>query len=274
MRLRDKTAIVTGAGRGIGRACALRFATEGADLVLADVCADVPQVPVPLATAAQLAETAELCREQGAAVLTVAVDVRDTQAVIGAVEQAVDRFGAIDVLLNAAGIAVPSGQPVHETTESDWAVHLDINLSGPWRMTRAVVPGMITRRSGSVVNVASTAGLVGYRHFAGYVAAKHGLVGLSRAAALDYASFKVRVNAICPGSVRDDPLLDGRMLGDIARALDLPVAGHERTFLRDQPTNSLVAAEDVAATAVWLASDESRHVTGSVVTVDGGFSAR
>ena len=124
------------------------------------------------------------------------------------------------------------------------------------------------------VNVASTAGLVGYRHFAGYVAAKHGIVGLTKAAALDFAPMKVRVNAVCPGSVRDDAAAEGRMLAEIARALEVTVGEHEQAFTEAQPMNALVEPGDIAGAVVYLASDESRQVTGSVLTVDGGFSAR
>jgi NAD(P)-dependent dehydrogenase (short-subunit alcohol dehydrogenase family) len=133
---------------------------------------------------------------------------------------------------------------------------------------------MTAQRGGSIINIASTAGLVGYRHFAGYVAAKHGVVGLTKATALDYAPMKVRVNALCPGSIRDDHAVEGRMLSEIARSLDVPVAEHEQTFLQAQPMNALIEPEDVAMAALWLASDDSRQVTGSVVTVDGGFTAR
>jgi NAD(P)-dependent dehydrogenase (short-subunit alcohol dehydrogenase family) len=133
---------------------------------------------------------------------------------------------------------------------------------------------MIDQRCGSIINVASTAGLVGYRHFAGYVAAKHGLIGLTKSAALDYAPFRVRVNALCPGSVRDDPLVEGRMLAEIARSLHLPAGDHEDIFLRDQPMNALIEPADIAGAAVWLAGDDSRQVTGSVITVDGGFTSR
>jgi len=274
LRLRDKAIVVTGAARGLGRACAIAFAKEGADVALIDIGRDLPGVPYPMGTVSQLALTAELCREHGAAVLTAHADVRDLAAVDHAVSEACERFGVLDVLVNNAGIAGPAGKPVHEIAEHEWSLMLDVDLSGAWRMTRAVGRVMAARRAGSIINVASTAGLVGYRNFAGYVAAKHGLIGLTKAAALDYAPMKVRVNALCPGSVRDDHHTEGRMLAEIARALDVPVADHEATFLEAQPMNALIEPEDVAAAAVWLASDESRQVTGSVVTVDGGFAAR
>ena len=274
MRLSGKTVVVTGAARGLGRACAIAFAKEGADISLIDVARDLPGVPYPLGTASQLAHTAALCREHGAAVLALQADVRDLAAVEHAVAAAGERFGALGVLVNNAGIACPAGKPAHEITEQEWSLMIDVDLSGAWRMTRAVGAMMAARGAGSIINIASTAGLVGYRNFAGYVAAKHGLIGLTKAAALDYAPMKVRVNALCPGSVRDDHHLEGRMLSEIARALDVPAADHEAAFLEAQPMNALIEPEDVAAAAIWLASDESRQVTGTVVTVDGGFTAR
>ncbi|MFE6667642.1 SDR family oxidoreductase [Streptomyces sp. NPDC057697] len=274
MLLRGKTAVITGAARGLGRSCAVRFAQEGADLFLLDVAEDLHGVPYPLGSAAQLAETAALCEKHGAAVATAAADLRDPAAVADAAGQALDRFGPVQILVNNAGIATPSGKQTHEITEAEWSLMLDIDLSGAWRMTKAVVPQMIEQRAGSVINVSSTAGLVGYRHFAGYVAAKHGLIGLTKASALDYAPFGVRVNALCPGSVRDDPLVEGRMLSEIARSLDVAVGEHEEVFVRDQPMNALIEPRDVAGAAVWLAGDDSRQVTGTALTVDGGFSAR
>ncbi len=273
-RLEGKVAIITGAARGIGRACATAFAGQGADLVLLDVCDDLDGVPYRLGTRSQLDHTAKICAAAGASVLTRACDVRDATAAREAAETAADRFGRIDVLVNNAGIAAPSGKVAHEITEAEWDLMLDVDLTGAWLMIRAVVQTMVAQRSGSIVNVASTAGLVGYRNFAGYVTAKHGLVGLTRATALDYAPFRVRANALCPGSVRDDPGLEGRMLVEIARSLEVDTADHEAVFAEQQPTNNLVEAQDVAAAAVWLASDESPHVTGSVITVDGAFTAR
>jgi NAD(P)-dependent dehydrogenase (short-subunit alcohol dehydrogenase family) len=273
-RLAGKVALVTGAARGLGRAVATAFARQGADLALLDVAADLDGVPYPLGTPSQLDHTAALCRGYGAAVLTVRADVRVLADAEAAVVHVGDRFGRIDVLVNNAGIAAPSGIATHEITEAQWNLMIDVDLGGAWRMTRAVAGRMVDQGGGAIVNVASTAGLVGYRHFAGYVAAKHGVIGLTRASALDYAPHRVRVNALCPGSIRDDAVLEGRMLAEIARCLHIPEADHEAVFKQDQPTNTLVEADDVAAAAIWLASDESSHATGAVITVDGGFSAR
>ncbi|GHJ41524.1 3-ketoacyl-ACP reductase [Streptomyces sp. TS71-3] len=265
--------MITGAARGIGRACAVRAAEEGADVVLIDICGDLPAVPYPLASAEQLENTARLCRKNGASVLVETADVSSRSAVRSAVTAAVDRFGRIDVLINNAGIGAPSGRPAHEFTEEEWRVLLDVNLSGPWRMIAAVAPVMIAQRSGSIVNVASTAGLVGYRHFAGYVASKHGLVGLTRAAALDYAPMNVRVNALCPGPVRDDPAVDGQMAAVVAESLGISTEEQEAVDLASVAMSSLVDPADLAGAAIWLAGDDSRKVTGTVVAVDAGFSA-
>ncbi|MET8419253.1 SDR family oxidoreductase [Streptomyces sp. NPDC005134] len=273
-RLAGRTAVVTGAGRGIGRACATAFAAQGASLVLVDIAADIPGVPYPLASRSQLDHTTRLCRDLGSAVLPLVADVRRAEDAERVAAEAVERFGKIDILVNNAGIAGPSGKIVHDVTEDDWAVMMDVNLNAPWRMTKAVGAAMTERRTGSIVNIASTAGLVGYRNFSGYVASKHGLVGLTKAAALDYAPYRVRVNAICPGSVRDGEANEGRMLVEIGRSIGIEPADHEASFITQQPMNALVEAEDVAAAAVWLASDESRHATGSVVSVDGGYSIR
>jgi NAD(P)-dependent dehydrogenase (short-subunit alcohol dehydrogenase family) len=274
MQLDGKVAVITGTARGIGRACAVQFAAQGARLVLLDVAAPISGVPYPLGSKSQLDHTQELCRAQGAATLAVIADVRDPNGIRDAIDLTIERFGRIDILVNNAGIAAPSGKAAHEIDEDEWQLMIDIDLSGAWRMLKATSPGMLARRSGSIINIASTAGMVGYRHFAGYVAAKHGVIGLTRAAALDFAPFKVRVNAICPGSVRDDAAVEGRMLSEIARSLSVPVEEHEQTFVQAQPMNALIEPEDVSATAVWLASDSSRQITGSVVAVDGGFTAR
>lgn len=273
-RLGGRVALVTGAARGIGRACAFALAEEGADLALIDVAEDIPGCTYPLGTAAQLRMTADLCEERDATVAVHRADIRSAEQLTTVVEDVLDRFGHVDVLVNNAGLATPAGRSAHELDEEQWRLMVDVDLTGAWRMVRLVVPHMLDRRSGSVINIASTAGVVGYPHFANYAAAKHGLVGLTRAAALDYAASGVRVNALCPGSVRDEPALEGRMLGGIGEALGLPPEHHEQVFIDSQPTRQLVSAYDVAGACRWLASDDSRGVTGSVITVDGGYSAR
>lgn len=274
MRLNGKIAVITGAARGLGRECAVKFAEEGADLLLVDVAGDVAGVPYPLGSHSQLEHTAALCADAGSAVATIVADVRDPEQCAGVAADVLDRFGAVDILVNNAGIASPSGKVVHTITEEEWSVMLDTDLSSAWRMMKAIGPVMVEQQSGSIINVSSTAGLVGYRHFAGYAAAKHGLIGLTKATALDYAPFRVRVNALCPGSVRDDPVVEGRMLSEIARSLGVAVDDHEDVFVRDQPMNALMEPADIAGAALWLAGDDSRRVTGSVLTVDGGFTAR
>jgi NAD(P)-dependent dehydrogenase (short-subunit alcohol dehydrogenase family) len=274
MRLKGAVALITGAARGIGRACAVEFARQGADLILFDIGKNLQRVPYPLGSKSQLLHTAKLCRDQTSVVQTFLVDVTHQNEIRNAVDKALSRFGRIDVLLNNAGIAAPSGKIAHEISEDEWTTMIDVDLSGAWRMIRAVGGHMTSQRAGSIINIASTAGVVGYRHFSGYVAAKHGVIGLTKAVALDYAPLKVRVNALCPGSVRDAEHVEGRMLSEIARSLDVSVEDHESTFVQAQPMNALIEPEDIAHSAVWLASDESRQVTGAVITVDGGYSSR
>lgn len=273
-RLEGTVAVITGAARGVGRACATLFAAEGADLVLIDVPGDLPGVPYPLGNESQLLHTAQQCRAHGSDVLVATADVRSLDALEAVRDRALEHFGRVDVLVNNAGIVAPSGRPVHRTTEQEWLVMLDVDLSGAWRTTHLFAPGMAEHRRGSIVNISSTAGMVGYRNFAGYVAAKHGLIGLTKASALDYASLGVRVNAVCPGNIQDEPSVEGRMLSEVARALGVPANGHEALFTEQQPMNTLVAPADVASAVLWLASEEARHVTGTTVTVDAGYTVR
>jgi NAD(P)-dependent dehydrogenase (short-subunit alcohol dehydrogenase family) len=268
------TAVVTGAARGLGRAVAVALARAGSDLVLVDIGADLPGVGYPMGTVAQLETTAALCRKEDTAVETVVGDLRAPTTADDVAGCALERFGRIDTLVNCAGLAGPSGKPVYELSQAEWALVMDVNLTAVWQMIRAVAPSMVDRRRGSIVNISSTAGVVGYRHFASYVASKHGVIGLTKAAALDLAPWGVRVNAVSPGSIRDDLELDGRMLSAVAGYLSVPADRHESAFLPQQPTNALVEAEDVASAVVWLAGDGSRSTTGATIVVDGGFSAR
>jgi NAD(P)-dependent dehydrogenase (short-subunit alcohol dehydrogenase family) len=268
------TVLVTGAARGVGRATAVAFAEEGADLLLVDVCEPIEGVPYELGTHEHLEETAERCRRSGARVLGAPVDVRSQEEIDAAVARGARELGTVSVLVNNAGLVGPAGSPAHELDESEWTLVLDVNVSGPWRCAKAVLPGMVAAGGGSIVNVASTGGLVGFRLFANYVTAKHALIGLTRALALDYAEHGIRVNAVCPTSVRDRSDLDSAMLGAVADMLGATLDEYEELSVIQHPLGRLVEAEDVAAAAIWLASEAARSITGAVIAVDGGFTAR
>ncbi|HEX5851852.1 MAG TPA: SDR family oxidoreductase [Solirubrobacteraceae bacterium] len=268
------TVFITGAARGVGRATALAFAREGANVLLSDICAPIEECPYQLGTAEQLEESASKCRALGSRVATAVLDVREQEQIAAAVERCHSELGQIDVLVNNAGLVGPAGAPAHELDESEWTTMVDVDLNGPWRCAKAVLPDMLARRGGAIVNVASTAGMVAFPFFANYVAAKHGLIGLTRALALDYAPHSIRVNAICPTSVRDEPELDSAMLGGVASMLGVDAEDYEALSLPHHPLGSLVSGGDVAAAIVWLCSAGAGRVTGAVIPVDAGFTAR
>jgi NAD(P)-dependent dehydrogenase (short-subunit alcohol dehydrogenase family) len=244
------------------------------NLLLLDVCAPIEGCPYPLATPEDLEHTADSCRDLGARVLSVTADVRSAQQVEDAVRRCREELGSVDVLVNNAGLVGPAAVAAHELRESDWTLLIDVDLTGPWRCAKAVLPDLVAKRAGAIVNVASTAGLVAFPHFANYVAAKHGLIGLTRALALDYAPYGIRVNAVAPTSIRDERRLSSRMLGGVADMLGIGVEDYETLSLPHHPLGSLVSAVSVASAITWLASDEAAHVTGAVIPVDAGFSIR
>lgn len=268
------TAAITGAGRGVGRATAEAFAADGAALLLVDVCRPIEGLPYPLATREDLERTAELCRSRGASVVTAIADVRSAEQVEEALARGRAELGPFDVLVNNAGVVGPAGIVAHELDEAAWDLVVDIDLSGPWRCAKAVLPDLIARRGGAIVNVASTAGLVAFPHFANYVAAKHGLIGLTRALALDYAPYGIRVNAVAPTSIRDEQRLDSGMLAGVAGMLGVGADDYEALSLPHHPLGALVSADDVAQAILWLASGASKHVTGAVIPIDAGFTVR
>jgi NAD(P)-dependent dehydrogenase (short-subunit alcohol dehydrogenase family) len=274
MRRVPEVVFITGAARGVGRATALAFAETGARLLLTDICADIDECPYPLGTEAQLEETARRCRAAGAEVVTATADVRDQGQIDDTVSRAASTLGPVSVLVNNAGLVGPAGAPAHQLDEAEWTTMVDVDLNGVWRCAKAVLPGMVAARRGSVVNVSSTAGLVAFPYFANYIAAKHGVIGLTKALALDYAPFGVRVNAVCPTSVRDEPELDSAMLAGVAGMMGVEAEDYEALSLPHHPLGTLVTAADVAATIVWLSSNGAQHTTGAVIAVDAGFTAR
>jgi 2-keto-3-deoxy-L-fuconate dehydrogenase len=243
-RLLGKTALITAAGQGIGRATALAFAREGADVWATDINEEA------LATLA-----AEL-----PGIVTRRLDVTDA----GAISTIVAEAGALDILFNCAGI-VHNGT-ILDCSEADWDISFDLNVRSMYRITRAALPTMIENGGGSIVNVASVASNVkGVPNRFLYGATKAAVIGLTKAVAADFVGQGIRCNAICPGTVQT-PSLDGRI-----NAFDDPKAARA-AFIARQPMGRLGTAQEIAALAVYLASDESAYTTGTQSIIDGGMT--
>ena len=245
-RLEGKTAVVTGAGRGLGAAVSRLFAREGAAVVLADV------------NLADVRDLAEEITAAGGAAAAVRADVTSEPEVESMVNTAVDRYGRVDILINNAGIA--GNGSVVELTEAGWDRVMAVNLKGVYLCSRNVIPHMTRAGGGSIVCVSSIAGVVGQKGQAAYHASKHGVIGLVRCMALDHAEAGIRVNAVCPGAV-DTPLLAG---------LTEPQMDDLRAM---HPMGRIARPEEVARAVLYLAGGESSFVTGSAFLIDGGYTA-
>jgi NAD(P)-dependent dehydrogenase (short-subunit alcohol dehydrogenase family) len=254
VKLLDRVALVTGGGRGIGRAIALAFAREGAHVALA------------ARTGAELDAVAAEVQGLGRKTLAVTCDVGERAQVDDAVRQVVGALGPVEILVNNAGIAAAA--KFLDTDDALWERHLRVNLTGAFLVTRAVLPGMLAGRWGRIINVLSTAARQGYPFVAAYTASKHGLLGLTRALALEVVAAGVTVNAICPGYVATElTWASARNIQErTGRAFDEAV----RSLAAFSPQKRLIEPEEVAALAVLLASDEARGVTAQAWQVDGG----
>jgi NAD(P)-dependent dehydrogenase (short-subunit alcohol dehydrogenase family) len=257
MKLDGKAAFVTGGGRGIGRAIALEFAREGARVfAVARSEREVESV------AAEIREG-----RGGESASHSTCDVADPQSVARAFDEAREFFGrGPDILVNNAGIA--ESAKFTDTSDEFWQRHIAVNLSGTFYCMRAALPAMVERGWGRVINVASIAGKTGAAYIAAYSASKHGVLGLTRSAALEVAAKGVTVNAVCPGYV--DTEMTARALDNIEVKTGRSRAEALETIKRMSPQNRLVTAEEVAAVALLLASDEGRGITGQAINVDGG----
>ncbi len=274
-RLDGKVALITGAARGIGRAQAVRFAQEGADVIALDVCGPVDTVLIPPATPEDLAETARLVAAAGRRAFTEIVDVRDADGLHAAADRGVERFGGLDIVCATAGIT--SRGVATEMSEQVWQTMLDVNLTGVWRTCKVAVPHLIARGSGSVILVSSIAGLRGLVGVAHYTSAKHGVVGLMRSLANELAPHGIRVNTVHPTNV-DTPMIQNDVVSSAFRPdLDRPPTRAEfaeaaRSMnMLDVPW---VDPVDVANASLFLASDEARYVTASTLIVDAGSTQR
>ena len=249
MRLSGKTAIVTGAGSGIGRAIATSFAKEGANVVL------VGRRREPLA---------ETARECGHSRLVIVADLRKAADISGIVDQAVARFGALDIVVNNAGALIAG--TIDSQNEDDFNEMMDVNVKAVWLLSRAALPHLRKRGGGSIINVSSVVGLIGMRNRLGYCASKGAVTLLSKAMAMDLAEEKIRVNCICPGIVETEMVADF-----VRKAPDPAAARRARESLHAM--NRFGQPDEIAGCAVFLATDESRWMTGAAIPVDGGYLA-
>ena len=271
-RVQGKVAFITGAARGQGRSHALRLAEEGADIIAVDICRDVTSVPYPLGSEEDLAETVKQVEALDRRILARPADVRDLSALRAVVEEGLAEFGHIDIV--SANAAVLSFGPGIELNEDVWQEMIDINLTGVWKTVRATAPAMVERgQGGSIILTSSVAGLAAYLNFAHYVSAKHGVVGLMRALAVELAPHMIRVNTIHPTTV-DTPMVHNPALYEV---FGQPGASRDEVREAFKPLNSLpipwVEAIDISNALLFLASDEARYVTGLTMTVDAGATA-
>lgn len=249
--LAGKTALVTGGSSGIGQATALAFAGAGANVVVADV----------LEVAGT--ETARLIEQRGGRAFFMKCDVSSEEDIKQTVRRTIETFGSLDFAVNNAGIEGKPASTVDCTVEN-WDRVIDINLKGVWLGMKYELPQMLKQGSGSIVNISSIAGLIGFQGVPAYVASKHGIIGLTKTAALEYAKSGVRVNAVCPGII-ETPMIDRFTQGD-AKAKSGLAAG--------EPMGRMGHPEEIASAVLWLCSEGAAFVTGHSLVADGGWVAQ
>jgi 3-oxoacyl-[acyl-carrier protein] reductase len=248
-RLEDKVALITGAGSGIGRASAERFAAEGAQVAVVDLKG--------------AAETVAAIEAAGGEAIALTTDVADEDAVAAMAEVALERFGRVDVLMNNAGI-LEDFLPAADTPTAVWDRVLGVNLFGQFFTARALLPQMVERGDGAIINVASTAGLNGGNGGAAYTTSKHAIIGFTRQLCFDYARQGIRCNVICPGAVETG------MTKEIFASPDAAVMA----AVESAPIGRWAQPDELANAALFLASDEASFVNGAVYLVDGGFDSK
>jgi len=252
MKLKDKTAIITGAASGIGRAAALRIAQEGAVVVAVDV------------DEKGLAETALLAKEQGSHVITMRCDVADENNVTDVISEMITEHGQIDILVNIAGVQVT--KLLADTTYAEYNKMMEINMGGTFLFCREVLPYMRKAKCGAIVNLASELAFVGYPELASYTATKGAMVSFTRSVALEAIRDGVRVNCVCPGAT-DTPIF---WEGETSEQKRIEMLEQVK---REKPIGRLVTPEEVAAGIVFMASDDASAIVGTNLVIDGGFTA-
>jgi (+)-trans-carveol dehydrogenase/(-)-trans-carveol dehydrogenase len=271
-RVAGKVAFITGAARGQGRSHAIRLAQEGADIIAVDICEDVPGIPYPGATEADLAETVKQVEALDRRIVAVKADVRDYAGLKAALDDGVAQLGRLDIVSANAGIGT-APVAAWEMEESVWQTMIDINLTGVWHTAKAAIPHLIEGgHGGSIIITSSAAGLQAYQNIAHYVSAKHGVVGLMRTLALELAPYFIRVNSLHPTQV-DTPMIQNEPTWRLFRP-DLEHPTEADFAPASQAMNALpipwVDPVDISNAVLYLASDESRYVTGVTLPVDAG----
>ncbi|WP_254823599.1 SDR family NAD(P)-dependent oxidoreductase [Haloglomus halophilum] len=278
--LTDRTALVTGAGSGIGRASALRFAEEGANVVVADIVEGPGR------------ETVDLIEDGGGSATFVEVDVSSLESTRRMVDTVVETYGGLDFAHNNAGILTDFVE-VTGIAEEQWDRLIDVNLKGVWACLKAEIPAMRRQGGGAIVNTASEAGLVGMGGLSSYSASKHGVVGLTKSVALEYADRDIRINAVAPGPTRtniqsgllgesgavgggDSPSLLDRLCRAV-QLLRLTIrtlrADFDTSAMRDVPMDRVADPEEIAGVVAFLCSTDASYITGHTIPVDGGQAA-
>lgn len=246
---KNKVAIITGGSFGIGRATAIAFSKKGARVVIVDWVEDQ--------------ETLNQIKSTGAEAIFIKCDVSKAEDVRMMVKKTIDTFGRLDYAFNNAGIEGIRGTTV-DCTEENWDKTIAINLKGVWLCMKYQLPELLKQGSGSIVNCASIAGMIGYQDLPAYVASKHGIIGLTKTAALEFAKSGIRINAVCPGVIKT-PMID-RLTGNNKEAED--------QYASMEPIGRLGRPEEIANAVVWLCSDEASFITGHAMAVDGGWLAQ
>ncbi|PKQ44556.1 SDR family NAD(P)-dependent oxidoreductase [Confluentibacter flavum] len=249
-RFKNKVCLVTGAASGIGRATAMSFAKEGAKVVVSDV-------------SSKGIDVVETIKSLGGEAFYQHCDISDWHSVELLIEKVVEVYGKLDCAVNSAGIAGQVSQPIHSYPFADWHKQIAVNLTGSWYFLKASINQMLEQGSGSIVLVSSAAGLSGHSENSPYSASKHGIVGLTRTAALEYADKNIRINCVCPTAIETPMIMEGRRnLAQDPEAL-MAINNYQAMKRMGQP-------EEVASVNLWLCSHESSFITGCAMPVDGG----
>jgi SDR family mycofactocin-dependent oxidoreductase len=272
-KLDGKVALITGGARGQGRSHAITFAREGADIVVCDLASQIETVPYAMSNPDDLSETVKLVEEQDRRCVAMQADVRDTAQVKSVVDRAIDEFGHVDILIANAGIVVPVA--LVDISDEAWSDMVETDLTGVFKSIRAVAPHMIERRSGRIIATSSMVGKTGVPGLSHYVAAKWGVIGLVKSAALEFGQYGITVNAVCPTNV-DTAMIQNQAMYSLF-APDIHNPTRDDVIPGFTSLNALpvpwVQVEDISEGMLYLAAESGRYVTGETLTIAAGWNA-